>query len=86
MLEGRKVGIFNADGRYYAIADVCTHEDASLSEGTVLKDDKGRCVVECPWHGSQFDLQTGAALTLPATKPVKTYAVRVEGDFIEVEL
>ena len=84
-LEGKKIAIFNACGRFVAIDDTCTHDEASLAEGTVIEED-GKCTVECPWHGAHFDLFTGAALTLPAVTPVKTYAVRVEGETIEVEL
>ena len=82
-VAGRKVAIFNCAGRFLAIDDTCTHEDASLSEGTLCQEN-GRCRVECPWHGSQFDLETGAVLGLPAVKPVRPYPVRIQGDSIEV--
>jgi len=85
-LEGKRIAIFNFDGSYLAIDDNCTHADASLADGPAFKDDKGRCVVECPWHGARFDLHSGAALTLPAVTPVKNYPVRLEGDAVEVEL
>jgi len=85
VLEGKKIAVFNVDGQFMAIDDTCTHDEASLAEGTLIHEE-GRCVVECPWHGAYFDLKTGAAVTLPAVKPVKHYAVRVEGDTIEVEV
>jgi 3-phenylpropionate/trans-cinnamate dioxygenase ferredoxin component len=85
-LEGKQIAIFNMDGQYLAIDDLCTHADASLADGGVFKDEQGRCLVECPWHGARFDLKTGAALTLPAVTPVKTYPVREAGDALEVEI
>jgi len=84
-LSGKKIAIFHANGRWFAIDDTCTHEDASLAEGSVVEH-AGQCSVECPWHGAQFDLATGAALTLPAVKPVKTYPVRVQGTGVEVDV
>ena len=86
VLEGKRIGVFLCNGKYSAIDDACTHDEASLSDGGVYVQDDGKCVVECPWHGAHFDLQTGTALTLPAVKSVKTYPVRVEGDTIEVEI
>jgi 3-phenylpropionate/trans-cinnamate dioxygenase ferredoxin component len=84
-LSGKKIALFNVEGRFVAIDDTCTHDEASLAEGTVSCEN-GKCIVECPWHGAHFDLSTGAALTLPAVQPVKTYPTRVEGDAIEVEV
>lgn len=84
-LEGKKIALFNVAGKFLAVDAVCTHEDAPLCEGSAFAEGC-QCVVECPWHGARFDLQSGAALTLPAEKPVKSYAVREVGDSIEVEL
>ena len=67
----------------YAVGDRCSHEDYSLSEGAVLAEE---CEIECWKHGSTFDLRTGRPCSLPATKPVPTYAVRVDGDDVYVEL
>jgi nitrite reductase/ring-hydroxylating ferredoxin subunit len=61
--------------RIHAIADTCTHEEASLSEGYV-----GGEVIECPRHGARYNVTTGDALTLPALKPLRTYPVLVDGD------
>jgi 3-phenylpropionate/trans-cinnamate dioxygenase ferredoxin subunit len=74
------IAIFNLDGEFYAIGDVCTHEETSLADGDVFGD-----VVECPLHGAEFDIRSGKALSLPAVLPVPTYAVRVEGDDILVD-
>jgi 3-phenylpropionate/trans-cinnamate dioxygenase ferredoxin subunit len=62
---------------------VCSHAEASLSEGEVDVDDE---TIECPRHGSVFDLRTGKPRSLPATLPVLTFPVKVEGDAIMIEL
>ncbi|HYF50540.1 MAG TPA: non-heme iron oxygenase ferredoxin subunit [Planctomycetota bacterium] len=85
-VNDKAIALFLIEGQYYAIDELCTHADASLADGPAYKDEKGRCVVECPWHGAQFDLKTGAAVTLPAVTPVKSYPVRVEGDAIEIDV
>ena len=78
-VEDQAVAVFHIGGEYFATDDVCTHDGGPLAEGT-LEDH----VIECPRHGARFDVRTGAALCLPATAPVPTYAVRVEGDEIKV--
>jgi 3-phenylpropionate/trans-cinnamate dioxygenase ferredoxin component len=82
-LDGRKVGVFNCDGALYAIEDRCSHDDGPLAEGEF---DPAACTVECPRHGSLFDLTTGRPKTLPAFKPVQTFAAAVEGDTITLEV
>jgi 3-phenylpropionate/trans-cinnamate dioxygenase ferredoxin component len=75
------VAIFNIDGTYYAIRDVCTHDDGPLAEGELIG-----CEIECPRHGARFDLATGKVTAPPALVPVPTYPVRVEGNEIQVEV
>ncbi len=66
------------DGRFYALRDNCTHEDYPLSDGEL--DD---CTVECPRHGSRFDIRTGDVLNPPAVVPIETYRVEiVDGDVV----
>lgn len=65
--------MFRVEDDVYAIGDRCTHAEASLSEGEVFDG-----AVECPRHGSEFDLKTGSPASLPATTPVPTYEVEVE--------
>jgi 3-phenylpropionate/trans-cinnamate dioxygenase ferredoxin subunit len=78
---GRKwVAIFNVDGEYYAIEDRCTHDDGPLAEGE-LRD----CAIECPRHGARFDVRTGKVLSPPALIDVPVYAVRVEGDQVQIQ-
>ena len=69
------------DGEFYAIDDLCTHGEVSLSEGDV----EG-CFVECWAHGSRFDARTGEPTELPAMTPVKTYPVRIEGERVLVDV
>ena len=80
-VSGRSIGLFNVDGVIYAIDNVCTHDSAPLSEGVVTDG----CVV-CPWHGAEFDLETGEALTPPAVENVRTYKVVLSGDEISLEM
>jgi 3-phenylpropionate/trans-cinnamate dioxygenase ferredoxin component len=81
--DGRKVGVFNADGELYAIEDRCSHDDGPLAEGPFDPDAR---TVECPRHGSLFDLTTGRPKTLPAYLPVQTFPVRVEDGVIKMEV
>tara|TARA_B100000700_G_C14752083_1_gene718033 strand:+ start:251 stop:565 length:315 start_codon:yes stop_codon:yes gene_type:complete len=80
-IENKDIAIFNVDGEFYAIDDLCSHAEASLAEGEVFD-----CKVECPLHGAEFDLKTGEAVTLPATRPVDTYMISVENDIIYLEM
>ena len=69
------------DGNFYCIEDQCSHEQASLSEGYILDLE-----VECPMHGSLFDVRTGEVRGLPATEPIRTYPVTVDEGDVFVEL
>lgn len=82
-VNGRKVGVFNAGGDLFAIEDRCSHDDGPLAEGPF---DPERRTVECPRHGSLFDLTTGRPKTLPAYMPVDTFPVRVEDGVIKLEV
>lgn len=75
-LEGEEIVLFNADGEFYAIGDVCTHAYTNLTDGDFYEDIRG-WVVECPLHGSQFDIETGKAVTLPATGNAGKYSLKV---------
>ncbi len=78
-----EIGVFNCGGTVYAIEDRCSHDDGPLVEGEL---DQENCTIECPRHGSLFDLKTGKPLTLPAYTPVDTYAVIIEDETIKVEV
>lgn len=79
--SAHKILIALAENHVYAVDDTCTHEDASLSKGSL----HGDCV-KCPLHGSRFRLSNGAALDDPAEEPLNTYTVKVEDDNILVAL
>jgi 3-phenylpropionate/trans-cinnamate dioxygenase ferredoxin component len=81
-LDGQPVCVVNVNGEFYAVGDTCSHEESSLSEGFIDPDD---VTVECPKHGALFALRTGKNLTLPATRPVPSYAVRVKDGDLSVE-
>jgi 3-phenylpropionate/trans-cinnamate dioxygenase ferredoxin subunit len=83
MWEDLEIGVVNCGGEILAIEDRCSHDDGDLMEGDV---DPETCTVECPRHGSVFDLRTGAPLNLPAYLPVDTFAVTVEDGLIKVEV
>lgn len=77
---GRKwIAIFNIEGEYYAIEDVCTHDGGPLVEGELHG-----CEIECPRHGARFDVRTGKVTAPPALVDVPRYEVRVEGDQVQV--
>jgi 3-phenylpropionate/trans-cinnamate dioxygenase ferredoxin component len=81
--DGRKIGVFRCGGgELYAIEDRCSHDDGPLAEGEF---DPDACTVECPRHGSLFDLQSGRPKTLPAFQPVDTFEVRVEDGEVILE-
>jgi 3-phenylpropionate/trans-cinnamate dioxygenase ferredoxin subunit len=82
-VDGRRIALVRIDDTVYAIGDRCTHADVSLAEGDV---DAGERTIECWRHGSQFSLETGAPLSLPATKPTPTYGVVVRDGRILLEL
>lgn len=80
-VDGHPICVARAkDGQVYVIDDTCTHEEESLSDGYL----EG-CEVECPRHLSAFDLETGEALSLPATEPVQTYPVIVNDGAVYIE-
>ena len=73
------VAVFNVDGQFYAIQDVCTHDDGPLAEGKLIG-----CEIECPRHGARFDLRDGRVTAPPALVPVPVYDVRVQDGQIQV--
>jgi len=81
--EDLEIGVFNCGGELLAIEDRCSHDDGPLAEGTFSEAD---CTVECPRHGSLFDLRTGKPKTLPAYVPVETFPVLVEDGLIKLEV
>ena len=81
-VDGTPICLIHAqDDNFYAISDTCTHEEYSLCEGELWE-----MSVECPRHGSRFDVRTGLVTGLPAVIPAKTYPVTVQNDDLYVEL
>ncbi len=76
-----RIALFRVADEVYALGDRCSHAEASLSEGPLLDG-----CVECPRHGAEFDLTTGAAKTLPATKPVPVYPTKVDDGVLFLDL
>ena len=75
--QGQSVCVANVKGKYYAIGNTCTHVGGPLVQGKLVAH-----TVECPWHGSQFDVTTGQVLRGPARAPEPVYEVKVEGTSI----
>src|SRR5687768_3333485 len=73
-VNGQNICVVNVEGKYYAIGSICTHEGGPLADG-ILEGYE----VECPWHGSKFDVRTGEVMSPPASEPEPTYQVKVEG-------
>ncbi len=82
-VAGHRIALVRTDDAFFAIDDRCSHEDYSLAEGEVWADE---ALIECPRHGSTFDLRTGQPCSLPATQPVSVYDVVVDGDTVSVVL
>ena len=79
--HGDVVGLYRVGDRVWAVNDYCTHEETFLTEGEFEPEEME---VECPLHGSRFNVVDGSVRILPATKPVATYPVKVEGDIVLV--
>ncbi|AYN41947.1 non-heme iron oxygenase ferredoxin subunit [Streptomyces dangxiongensis] len=80
-IDSTPVSVVRTGGEVFAIHDICSHANVSLSEGEVED-----CQIECWLHGSAFDLRTGKPSGLPATRPVPVYPVKIEGDDVLVSL
>ncbi|WP_315834318.1 non-heme iron oxygenase ferredoxin subunit [Bradyrhizobium prioriisuperbiae] len=80
-LRQHEIAVYLVDGTYYATSNICTHEQALLTDGFL----EG-CEIECPLHGARFDIKTGEVLSSPAETDLETFRTRVVGDHIEVLL
>ena len=80
-IDGAPIVVFNIAGQYFAIADLCSHDDGPLGDGEL----EGMEII-CPRHGARFDLQSGRALSLPAVVDIPCYPVRVMDGQIEIGL
>lgn len=80
-IEGKRIALFHLGGEFYALDDTCPHAGGPVSEGSIEGEE-----VECPWHGSRFNIITGEVTGPPALDNIATYNVRVTDDGIEVEV
>jgi 3-phenylpropionate/trans-cinnamate dioxygenase ferredoxin subunit len=80
-VNGRSIALANLDGTFYAVDNLCTHDNGPLGEGTLWNG-----TIECPRHGARFDVKTGAVKALPAVRPVRAYPVQVDGDEVSVDV
>jgi len=81
MVGNDPVALYKLDGKLYATTNICTHEQCTLDDNHMMHGD----VVECTCHGSQFKVSDGSVVVLPATEPLKTYLVSVEGEDVFLE-
>ena len=79
-VDGKPVLLANLEGEFYAVSDLCTHEEYNLSEGSL-----DGCEVECPGHSAFFDLKTGDVIDGPAMEPLETYSVQIEDGAVFIE-
>ncbi len=79
-VNGHSIALANLDGVFYAVDNLCTHDNGPLGEGRLWDG-----TIECPRHGARFDIQTGAVKALPAVRPVRTYPVQVDGNEVSVD-
>lgn len=79
--DGIRIALCNVGGKFYAIEDVCTHDDGPLGEGTLRGKE-----VECPRHGARFDVSTGRPTAMPAVVPVRTFPTVVENATVYIEV
>ncbi len=78
-VDDQPIAVFNVDGKYYAIGDVCTHDDGPLGDGEL----EGYQII-CPRHGARFDIRSGKVITLPAVIDTPWYPARVVNGWVEV--
>lgn len=79
-VDGALIAVFNIDGEYHAIEDVCTHDGSTLTGGDIEDD-----VIVCPRHGAKFSIKTGEVLAPPAYEPIDTFPVRIEEGKVQVK-
>lgn len=78
---GNRLAVCNVGGALYAVDDICSHDGGPLDQGELIGDQ-----IECPRHGARFDVKTGRALTLPAVRPIGSYAVRTTRGVVQVQV
>lgn len=74
-VEKKRIAVCNVEGKFYAVADLCTHDGGPLGEGELVEN-----TIECPRHGARFDVETGAVVCMPAVIPIATYPCEERGE------
>lgn len=81
-IDSHRIALCHVKGaEFYAVQDVCTHDDGPLGEGELINH-----AIECPRHGARFDVRSGRVLALPAVVPIQVYPIKQEGDMVKVQL
>ena len=80
-VDDREIAVCNVDGEFYAVDNVCSHDEGPLDEGAIVG-----CEIECPRHGARFDIRDGRATSPPAFLPIDVFSVRVVGDTVEIDV
>lgn len=80
-LDGVRIALFNIDGQYYCIGDVCSHDDGPVAEGECDGFE-----IQCPRHGARFDLRDGRVLCFPAIRDIPSYPVSINGNLVQIEI
>ena len=81
VIGNQEIAICNADGQICAVDNICSHDESPLEQGELIGFE-----IECPRHGAKFDVRTGEATEAPATLPIDTFPVQVDGDDIQVDV
>jgi 3-phenylpropionate/trans-cinnamate dioxygenase ferredoxin subunit len=81
VIHGHPIALFQIDGEFYAIEDLCTHQALPLSDGPLNGD-----VITCPYHGAQFCIKSGEVMSPPAFEDLPTFEVRVVGEMVQVKI
>jgi 3-phenylpropionate/trans-cinnamate dioxygenase ferredoxin subunit len=80
-VDGHRIALFNISGKYYCIADVCSHDGGPVAEGECDGFE-----IECPRHGARFDVRDGKVLSFPAIKDIPAYAVSVVDEKVQIDM
>ena len=80
-VDDREIAVCNGDGEFYAVDNVCSHDEGPLDEGAIVG-----CEIECPRHGARFDVRDGRVTSPPAFLPIDVFPVRVMGDTVEIDV
>jgi len=78
--DGVMIAVFNVEGKFYAIEDVCTHDGGILTGGPI-----NGCIITCPRHGATFDIRNGTALTAPAYEPTASFPIRIQDGMVQTK-